>query len=112
MIEGTAYWQQFGLAPPAAVLAATREYLDSRGRARQLAGGVHGARDRRTSKAGSCCFRHGRISAKRTGEDSGTRKQFVHVLDNRDGLWPHKKDGIRGYRGIRITWGQSSEEER
>ena len=103
MIDGAGYWRSFGLAPPAAVLAATSEYLDSEDAIGTwleecTETDAQGFESRQRLFGSWCDF------CKRTGEDAGTRKQFVQALNGRKGIWPHVREGIRGFRGVVINW--------
>lgn len=103
MIEGARYWHQAGLAPPPAVLAATSEYLDSEDvigtwleECTELADPAESFESRQM------LFTSWKAFCKRTGEESGTRKQFIAAMNRREGLFAHMRTGIRGYRGIRL----------
>ncbi|GLS37229.1 phage/plasmid primase P4 [Mesorhizobium tianshanense] len=103
MIEGAGHWRRLGLSPPPAVLAATQEYLDGEDTigawldecTERVADGFE-SRQR--------LFASWKEFALRTGENPGTQKQLVGALAGRAGIYPHKREGIRGYLGIRITW--------
>ena len=92
------------------MLAATRDYLDAED---ALGTWLEECTERVIDgfESRQLLFSNWQDFCKRTGEDAGTRKQFVQALDGRDGLWPHKREGIRGYRGIRLTWSRSEGSE-
>lgn len=101
MIEGARIWHQLGLRPPAVVLAATAEYLDS-----EDIVGVWVEEciefDDETFTSRQQLFTSWQAFAKRTGEPVGTRKQFAAALNRRKRFISHKRDGIRGYLGTRL----------
>jgi putative DNA primase/helicase len=106
MIEGARFWAKDGLAPPPAVANATADYLESE----DVLGAwldeccevvpVDAAREPFTSR--QQLFASWQAWGKRTGETVGTRKQFLAALANREGLYRHKRAGVRGYAGIRL----------
>ncbi|RVD69863.1 MAG: hypothetical protein E5V62_03230 [Mesorhizobium sp.] len=103
MIEGAEHWRRLGLLPPPAVLAATQEYLDSED---TIGAWLEECTERDVDgfESRQLLFSSWKDFAIRTGENPGTRKQFISALAGCAGLYPHKREGVRGYRGIRITW--------
>jgi putative DNA primase/helicase len=102
MIEGARYWARFGLAPPAAVLDATGDYLDSED---VVGGWIDEVIEFRPGDDAAFLSRQQLFSAwqafcKRTGEHVGSRKQLTAALNRRKGFHPHMRKGVRGYLGI------------
>lgn len=104
MIEGARYWASIGLAPPPAVTEATAEYLDSED---VLGGWIEetiefAPHDEQAFLSRQYLFGEWQIFCKNTGERVGTRKQFVSAINRRPGFVQHKRNGVRGYLGIRF----------
>jgi putative DNA primase/helicase len=100
MIDGCLDWQERGLAPPDAVTAATRAYLE--------------AEDALSAWLDECCeqspqeweatntlFSSWRSWADKAGEYAGTQKRFVQNLEGR-GYLPERKRHGRGFRGLKV----------
>lgn len=101
MIDGCLSWQQDGLAPPKAVVAATAAYLE--------------AEDAMSAWIDDCCdrdpnawtssnelFASWRVWAEKSGEPFGSTKSFAQNLATR-GFEPTRKNHGRGFQGIAIT---------
>jgi putative DNA primase/helicase len=101
MIEGARLWARDGLNPPPAVTEATAEYLDSED---VLGGWLEECttleEDAFTSR--QQLFVSWAAFCKRVGEVPGTRKTFAAALNRREGLKQSKREGLRGYLGIRL----------
>lgn len=100
-IQGCLEWQQKGLAPPPAVTNATVEYFE--------------AQDALSAWIEDCCdldenawtprsmlFSSWSKWAEEAGEWIGSAKDFYQKLEIRSGLKPHKRDGDRGFFGIKF----------
>jgi putative DNA primase/helicase len=100
MIEGCVEWQRIGLAPPKAVTEATAAYLDQQ--------------DAMAAWLDECCeqtpdawesrvdlFANWSKWAQAAGDHVGGRTRFIDALERR-GLDPAKREGNRGFRGIRL----------
>jgi putative DNA primase/helicase len=99
MVEGCLAWQRSGLQAPAGVRAATDSYLT--------------AEDSVSTWLDECCklaadawaprdvlFASWKAWADRTGEKAGSRREFLDALRSRFG--EHKRDGARGFQGVRL----------
>lgn len=106
-IEGCLEWQRIGLAPPAAVVEATRDYLQSE--------------DVLAIWLDECCelsrdhwglsgvlFASWRQWAQAAGEEVGTERQFSQRLQTRGLAKVRRNGGRRAYTGVRLkpAWGQ------
>jgi putative DNA primase/helicase len=100
MIEGCLQWQQRGLEPPAAVQAATAEYLESED---ALAAWLDesGTRDPTAWETTKMLFASWKTWSEAAGEYTGSQKRFVQNIETR-GLTPERKKHARGFRGFRI----------
>lgn len=101
MIDGCHEWQRSGLAAPAAVLEATKDYLDSEDAVRTwieecCRPNAEGF-ELRTRLYGSW-----KGWAAQTGEDSRTAKWLYSRLENQPGVFPRKAHGDRGFVGLSI----------
>ncbi len=98
-IEGCLAWQRDGLTPPAAVVAATEEYL--------------GAEDGAGNWLEDCCIEHGGLHtgagalygswkawAEQTGEHAGSQKSFSQRLIGKGFEARRLPDGKAGFVGI------------
>jgi putative DNA primase/helicase len=100
MIEGCLEWQRIGLAPPKAVTAATDAYL---GEQDAIAAWV----EERVEKAQDAwvprdtLFAEWSRWANAAGDHVGSRTRLYDALE-RLGLEPSKRDGTRGFLGIRL----------
>jgi putative DNA primase/helicase len=103
MIAGCKAWQKQGLAPPKAVTAATAAYFE--------------AEDALAAWLEDCCVREPRAFASRdslfrswtewaglNGEFAGSNKRFIAALETR-GFEPHKREGQRGFIGLKLKPG-------
>jgi putative DNA primase/helicase len=100
LIEGCLAWQRGGLQPPAAVRAATDEYLSSED--------VLGSwlDDRCDLAAGAWASRNDLFGswtrwAEGSREFVGTQKQFLDAM-RQHGFEEGKREGNRGFRGVRL----------
>ena len=100
-VQGCLDWQERGLAPPRAVSEATAKYLESE--------------DAIAAWMEECCDRDPNAQEKRgdlfaswkswttkTGEFTGTEKQFIAVLETRHGIKPYRTSSERGFRGLHL----------
>ena len=100
LIEGCLAWQRNGLQPPAAVRAATEEYLSGEDalstwldeRCERTADGWASRQD---------LFGSWQRWAEAAREPVGSLKQFIAAMRQQD-MEEHKSVGVRGFRGIRI----------
>lgn len=100
MIEGCLAWQRDGLRPPAAVRAATDDYLmgeDAMGtwldeRCERDPAGFTGRQD---------LFASWTRWAEQAREPVGTLKSFLETMRQRE-FEEHKRNGVRGFRGVRL----------
>jgi putative DNA primase/helicase len=103
MIAGCMAWQKQGLAPPKVVTDATAAYLE--------------AEDALAAWFEDCCEREPRAFASRdalfrswtewaglNGEQAGSNKRFIAILESRN-FEPHKRDGQRGFIGLKLKPG-------
>lgn len=100
-IEGCAEWQEFGLAPPAAVRDATAVYLESED---AIAAWIEDCCDRDANawaKRGDL-FASWKLWTEGAGEHCGAAKRFYQNLEARD-FTPHRqRTGERGFLGLKI----------
>jgi putative DNA primase/helicase len=104
MIEGARHWSAMGLQPPPAVMDATEEYLEGED---VLGGWIEetidfAPADEKAFLSRQALFGEWSLFCKNTGEKIGTRKQFVVAINRRKGFNQHKRDGVRGYLGMRF----------
>jgi len=103
MLDGCRNWRAIGLRPPPVVVDATAAYLDAEDAqaawADECLEFVSEGFESRNALYGSW-----KAWCERAGEIPGTRKQLIQILDSRQSVRAHKRDGIRGYLGVRITW--------
>jgi P4 family phage/plasmid primase-like protien len=108
-IEGALEWQRIGLAPPAAVLAATAEYFEDQDALGQW------LRENTTAAPGQFAQSHvlytdWREFANEASEEAGSEKRFVQALQTRG--FERKKQGgtgLRGFMGLRLKATPGSE---
>ena len=100
MIDGCLQWQERGLDPPAAVKAATEEYLESED---ALAAWLDecGTRDPTAWESSKMLFASWKTWAEASGEYVGSQRRFVQNLETR-GVTPERTKRARGFRGFRI----------
>jgi putative DNA primase/helicase len=100
MIEGCLAWQREGLKPPAAVLDATKQYLESED---AIAAWMEECIDRGPNHWTSSTMLFGSWSAwaTKSGEFVGSQKAFSEKLEAR-GITPLRKMNGRGFQGIGI----------
>lgn len=101
-IEGCLEWQNSGLKPPQAVMAATDDYFEQEdGIGRWIAEAC--TRDPNATELTETLFQAWKAWAEEAGEFVGSTKRFSENLVTR-GLekWRHPSDGKRGYRGITL----------
>ena len=105
-IDGCLEWQRIGLAPPAAVQAATEEYLEAED---ALAAWIEesGERDANTWESSTALFRSWKNYADRAGEYVGSLKKFSQRIEDRSAAIGMRKardaQGRRGFYGLRVT---------
>ena len=100
MINGCIAWQQDGLRPPEAVIAATAAYLEAED---AIAAWLEeaGERDPNAWEKSSDLFASWVAWAKKAGEHVGTQKHFSQNLETR-GLTFERRNYGRGFRGLRL----------
>ena len=100
MINGCIAWQQDGLRPPEAVIAATAAYLEAED---AIAAWLEeaGERDPSAWEKSSDLFASWVAWAKKAGEHVGTQKHFSQNLETR-GLTFERRNYGRGFRGLRL----------
>ena len=100
MIAGCLEWQRIGLAPPAAVTAATEAYMDGED---ALSAWIDEAceRDPQGWAASGDLFTSWKFWAERRGEFVGSSRRFTQALDTR-GFSPLRKTAARGVAGLRL----------
>lgn len=101
MVRGCLEWQRIGLAPPAAVTAATAAYLEAEDATAAWLDECC-TRDVEAWEQTSTLFASWTVWAERTGEYVGTRRRFTQALEAR-GLVPQRHMNGRGFVGLRIT---------
>lgn len=99
-VEGCLEWQEQGLNPPAAVVAATQEYLNAEDSFARWAEeycevGAH------CWEIGDDLWRSWSTWAERGHERVGSRKGFVETLKKR-GYMPERRGRTKGYQGIML----------
>jgi putative DNA primase/helicase len=105
-IDGCLEWQERGLAPPAAVQAATAAYLEAED---ALGAWIEesGDRDPGAWESSAALFRSWKSWADRAGEHPGSLKKFSQRLEDRsDSIGMRKArdgQGRRGFYGLRVT---------
>lgn len=101
MIDGCLVWQEMGLAPPDAVLAATAGYLAEED-AFELWAEECCARMPDAWESGADLFASWKAWAERAQEFVGSQKRFSQTLEAR-GVRPHRHgSGTRGFNGLRV----------
>src|SRR5262245_22928904 len=101
MIDGCLEWQRIGLAPPKIVTEATNAYLESEDAVRAW--------------IEECCELDSKSFAPRprlyeswcrwadkSGEKPGSSKLLYEKLETLHGIHHHKRDGNRGFTGLRL----------
>lgn len=103
MINGCVDWQERGLAPPAAVTAATEAYLDAQD---SIAAWLDecGELDANAWGHSQALFASWKAWAERSGQFVGDIKTFRDRLDGRDGIEFRKHPTTRraGFQGVRL----------
>ena len=101
MLKGARYWRSEGLVVPAAVIAATAEYFEAED---IVATWLEECSTVRADhfETNRNLFENWTSFCRRSGEHTGTRKQFVAKLKKRPDLTFHKRDGNRGFLGRRL----------
>jgi putative DNA primase/helicase len=104
LIEGCLEWQRDGLQPPKAVQDATAAYLEAED---GLAAWIDDKCERVPVawESSTNLFASWTGWAERAGENAGTMKRFVQMLESR-GYQPQRKMHGRGFVGIRINQNQ------
>jgi putative DNA primase/helicase len=101
MIDGCREWQRIGLAAPAAVLEATKDYIDSEDAVRtwieECCRPDTESFEPRTRLYGSW-----KAWSAQTGEDPRTAKWFYGRLESQSGVFPRTRQGTRGFIGLRV----------
>jgi putative DNA primase/helicase len=102
MIEGCLEWQRIGLAPPAAVTAATAAYLEAQD---AIAAWIDDQCERNPNawERSATLFASWKAWAERSGEPAGDTKRFRDRLETR-GI-EHRREpgtGRTGYQGIKL----------
>lgn len=101
MIDGCLEWQRLGLAPPKIVIEATNEYLESEDAVRAWI-------EERCELDSNAFEPRGRLYeswslwADKGGEKAGSAKLLYEKLETLNGIHPHKRDGNRGFKGLRL----------
>ena len=100
MIAGCLEWQRIGLAPPAAVQAATDAYMEAED---TLSAWIDEdcERDSQAWTPSSELFASWKGWAEKRGEHARTARWFAQALESR-GFLPHRKSGARGMMGLRL----------
>jgi putative DNA primase/helicase len=99
-IQGCLDWQQGGLRPPAAVQAATDDYLSGEDAIeRWIVDGCQ--RDPQAWTSSRELFASWVAWASKTGEFAGSQKRFSQALRDRK-FEPHKKETGNGFVGLRL----------
>lgn len=100
MIRGCLEWQEKGLAPPAAVSAATAAYLEAED---ALAAWLEECSELVPDnwESSTNLFRSWKNWAEQAGEHAGSAKRFGQSLEAR-GLQSRRKPNGRGYVGLRL----------
>jgi putative DNA primase/helicase len=103
MIAGCIEWQERGLRPPAAVLEATKTYLEAED-AFQLWLSDAITRDSNAWESTAELFQSWTSWSKAAGEQTGSQKRFVQALDAA-GFTAAKNPGKtkRGFRGLKLN---------
>jgi P4 family phage/plasmid primase-like protien len=103
-IEGCLEWQRVGLAPPAAVRAATDEYLASEDALTQWLGECCCLRGDYTARS-SDLFASWKAWAESAGEFVGNQKRFSRALEDRGFVRGREPSGRVLFRGIALRQG-------
>lgn len=100
MLQGCREWQTSGLQPPAAVQAATDDYLDQED---ALGAWIQDAceRDLQAWSSSTALFRSWKLWAEAAGEWVGTQRRFVQGLCDR-GFDRARTNAAQGIRGIKL----------
>lgn len=102
MIDGCVQWQRLGLAPPKSVTDATASYLELQD---AIAAWIEEDCELQPEawESRATLFASWTKWANAAGADAGTRSQFIDALEARHGIEPRKREGSRGFNGIRLT---------
>lgn len=98
-IEGCLEWQKMGLAPPPAVIEATKKYLEAEDAVNTWIDECC-ERDYRSWTTSTDLYCSWKAWADRSGENAGSMKSFVQNLDKRGFEYKAKREG-RGFVGLR-----------
>jgi putative DNA primase/helicase len=109
-IDGCVMWQQQGLAPPAAVTGATKDYLDSQDLISLWIVDCC-EEDRAAQESASMLFASYKDWAEKAGEPPGTQKDFGDILHTKGFQKERNKHG-RFFRGLRITSSRTNDGDR
>jgi putative DNA primase/helicase len=104
MIDGCVEWQHVGLAPPAAVTAATADYLAEEDTFGSWLGECVREAYEGATETTADLFASWKRYAEAAGEQVGSQKAFSHAMQARgfkSGKFGH--DRTRGFRGIRLV---------
>src|SRR5262249_16095120 len=99
MIDGCLEWQRDGLNPPSAVRDATAEYLEAEDAIATWMGGCC-TRDPDAWESRRGLFQSWCAWGKVAGEPVGSQRAFSEKMSAR--LQPHRTEGARGFRGVKI----------
>jgi phage/plasmid-associated DNA primase len=101
-IDGCLEWQRSGLAPPAAVLKATKDYLEAEDSVSQWLN-ERCAQDASYTDESSRLFANWKGWAEARGEFIGSQKRLVQALENRGFVRYHAVGTRRAmFRGIAL----------
>ena len=101
MIEGCPDWQEFGLAPPAAVTDATAAYLEAED-ASPPGSRIAATRDAGAWETRDALFASWKLWAEGAGEYCGAAKRFYQALEARGFHHEKRHGGKRGFAGLKI----------
>jgi putative DNA primase/helicase len=100
MIAGCKEWQRIGLQPPAAVVAATNDYLSGEDTFEQWREACTTINPK-AWETNAALFASWKAWAERANEHVGSQKAFAQQLVN-SGCIPDKQAGERGYFGLKL----------
>ena len=102
MIDGCLEWQRIGLAPPKVVTDATNAYLRSEDAVRAWLEDSCEF-DSNEFEPRNRLYKSWRLWADKSGEKASSAKWLYEKLETLHGIYAHKREGTRGFVGLKLT---------
>ena len=102
MIDGCLEWQRIGLAPPKVVTDATNAYLESEDAVRAWLEDSCEF-DSNEFEPRNRLYESWRLWADKSGEKASSAKWLYEKLETLHGIYAHKREGTRGFVGLKLT---------